>query len=242
MGKRIIAQRRGRGTTTYRAHSFNYKGRSRNKKMSTEQFSGQIVDIIHCRGHSAPLAQIRYEDGEESIMIAPEGISCGDRIAAGPKAGMATGNTVSLDSIPEGTAIFNIEKNPGDGGKFVRSSGAYAKVVAKLENSVVVLLPSKKQKSFNPNCRANIGVVAGGGRTEKPFLKAGNKYYKAKARNKLWPRSSGASMNAVDHPFGTSRSSRKSKARPCPKHAPPGRKVGMIRPRQTGRKRGKRVM
>ena len=97
-------------------------------------------------------------------------------------------------------------------------------------------MPSKKQKQFNPRCRATIGVVAGSGRVEKPFLKAGTKFFKMKAKNKLWPKTSGGAMNAVDHPFGNKRTSRKSKARPAPRDAPPGRKVGMIRPRRTGRK------
>ena len=74
-------------------------------------------------------------------------------------------------------------------------------------------------------------------RLDKPFLTAGRKFFKMKATNKLWPRSSGAKMNAVDHPFGNKRSSRKSKARVAPKNAPPGRKAGMIRARRTGRKK-----
>ena len=98
-------------------------------------------------------------------------------------------------------------------------------------------LPSKKQKEFHPGCRASIGVVAGAGRKEKPFYKAGRKYHAMKAKNKYYPKTSAQSMNAVDHPFGNKRSSRKSKAKPAPRDAPPGRKVGMIRPRRTGRKK-----
>ena len=71
----------------------------------------------------------------------------------------------------------------------------------------------------------------------KPLLKAGNAYYKMKAKNKLWPRSSASAMNAVDHPFGNKRTSRKSKARPISKNAPPGRKVGTVAARRTGRKK-----
>ena len=125
---------------------------------------------------------------------------------------------------------------PGDGGKFVRSSGTFARVLTKTKDSIVIELPSKKQRSFSPECRACVGMVAGGGRLDKPLLKAGVDYYKMKAKNKLWPSISGSAQNAVDHPFGNSRSSRKSKARPVPRNAPPGRKVGMLRPRRTGRK------
>ena len=158
---------------------------------------------------------------------------CGEGIELKP------GNILPLKDIPEGTLIHNIESKPGDGGKFVRTSGAYARVASKLRTKVVISLPSKKQKEFDLRCRASIGIVAGGGRTEKPFLKAGNRYYKMKAKNKLYPIISGCSQNAVDHPFGNARSQRKSKAKPIPKNAPPGRKVGAVGSRRTGRKRGR---
>ena len=107
----------------------------------------------------------------------------------------------------------------------------------KADNKITVLLPSKKKKIFNGGCRASIGVVAGGGRPDKPMLKAGNMHYKMKAKNKLYPIVSGGAMNAVDHPFGNARSSRKSKAKPVSKNAPPGRKVGMVGARRTGRRK-----
>ena len=126
---------------------------------------------------------------------------------------------------------------PGDGGKFIRSAGTFGKVVSKIDNKVTISLPSKKEKLFSADCRANIGVVAGGGKLEKPLLKAGNAYYKHKASNKLWPKVSGTSMNAVDHPFGGSSSAHKGKPTVAPKNAPPGRKVGKVRPRRTGKQK-----
>jgi large subunit ribosomal protein L2 len=144
---------------------------------------------------------------------------------------------MQLNEIPDGTAIYNIEGIPGDGGKFVRASGTSARVMGKYKNNVVVLLPSKKRKEFHPACRATIGIVAGGGRTEKPLLKAGVAFHKMKAKNKKYPIMAGSAQNAVDHPFGNKRTSRKSKARPVGRNAPPGRKVGMIAARRTGRKK-----
>jgi large subunit ribosomal protein L2 len=161
----------------------------------------------------------------------------GQKIQAGPKAENVTGNTVPLSDIPEGVAIFNIEGIPGDGGRYARASGTAARIVSKYPDKIVVILPSKKKKDFNPNCRAIIGTVAGGGRPEKPFLKAGTRHFRMKAKNKLYPNISGAAQNAVDHPFGNKRTLRKSKARPCSRNAPPGRKVGMIAARRTGRKK-----
>ncbi len=234
MGKNIIQQARGKGSPTYRAPSFKYKAKVAYPNQAS---SGQIVDFIKCRGHSAPLAKIRYNNGEETFVVAAEGIKLGDQIQLGEGAATGTGNTLFLKDIPVGTAIFNIEIKPGDGGKFVRSGGCFAKIISKRENEVIIMLPSKKERSFNPNCRATIGLIAGAGRKDKPFLKAGNRYHYMRARNKLYPRTKGQSMNAVDHPHGTHRSSKKGQPTIADKNAPPGAKVGKIRPRRTGMQR-----
>ena len=155
----------------------------------------------------------------------------------GPKSEIKSGNVLHLKDIPEGTSVYNIESQPGDGGKFVRASGTFAKVVAKTASKITIKLPSKKEKSFHPECRAAIGTIAGGGRTEKPFLKAGTKYHKMRAKNRLYPSVSGNSMNSVDHPFGGTNSNKKGKPTISPKHAPPGRKVGKLKPRRTGKQK-----
>lgn len=236
MGKRIISQRRGRGTPTYRSPSHRFRADVRHMSLKHELLKGRVADLVHCPGHSGPLAKILYENGETSYIIAPEGIAVDQEIAVGSDKPSA-GSCLALKDIPEGTLIYNIESQPGDGGKFVRSSGLSARVVARYSNRVVVLLPSKHEKIFNPGCRANIGTIAGSGRTEKPFVKAGTRYHKMRARNKLYPKVSGTSMNAVDHPYGTSRSSKKGRPTIARKHAPPGAKVGKIKPRRTGRKK-----
>jgi large subunit ribosomal protein L2 len=234
MGKRLIQQRRGRGTKTYTSPSFRFKGKVRHVAVPT---NGEVIDIIHCAGHTSPLIEVSYLTGEKSLAFAPEGIKVGDSIVLGQSAELKMGNVLYLKDIPEGTLIHNIELRPGDGGKLVRASGTAAKVVAKTENAVRVMLPSKKEKIFKPNCRASIGVLAGAGRLDKPFLKAGTKFKKMKARNKLYPKVCGISMNAVDHPFGGGCSHIKGRPTLSPRSAPPGRKVGKIAPRRTGRKK-----
>ena len=237
MGKNIISQARGKGGPRYRSPSFNYIGKAGLKIQNKfEQTEGTVMDIVHCRGHSAPLALIKYNDGEENLLIASEGLSVGDKMmSAAQEPGLS--NIMQLKDIPEGTLIFNVESQPGDEGKFARASGTFAKIIGKTPAGIFVMLPSKKKRMFDPNCRANIGIVAGGGRTDKPFLKAGFMFHHMRQKNKLWPQSSGCKMNAVDHPFGNKRSLRKSKARPVSRDAPPGRKVGMVAPRRTGRKK-----
>lgn len=237
MGKNLIQQKRGKGSPTYRAPSFRYKGRAAYGSYSNKEVNGKIIDIIHCSGHSAPLINLKYDNGEDVLLQAPEGVKVGEMLVNGEGALIKTGNVLPLRSIPEGTSVFNIEGSPGDGGKFVRSSGVFAKILSKMGNKVVLLLPSKKEREFNQGCRATIGVIAGSGRKEKPFLKAGFKYHAMKARNKFWPQSSGLAMNAVSHPFGGRSTCSKGKASTVSRDAPPGAKVGKIAARRTGRKK-----
>lgn len=234
MGKRLIQQRRGRGTKTYTAPSHRYKGKVQHVRDMT---SGTVVDLVHCPGHSAPLMKVRYLTGETLFSVAPYGLTVGDNVEVGDGVEVKIGNVLCLKDIPEGTLIHNIEIKPGDGGKLVRTSGAFAKIVAKSDDIVRVVLPSRKEKKFRGDCRAAIGVVAGSGRCDKPLLKAGRKYYKMKARNKLYPKVCGISMNAVDHPFGSGSSHIKGRPTLSPRSAPPGRKVGKIAPRRTGKRK-----
>lgn len=242
MGKNLIQQARGKGGPRYRAPSFRYKGRAAHRGLCEPGVvvEGIILDIIHCAGHSSPLVAVRFEDGALALSLAPEGVRVGDTVKYGSDVPIEVGNTTTLADLPEGTMIYNVESVPGDGGKFARAGGVTARIISKMGKKVLIRLPSKKNRVFNESCRASIGVLAGGGRTDKPLLRAGTMYYKMKAKNKLWPKVSGSAMNAVDHPFGNKRTLRKSKARPVSRHAPPGRKVGMIAARRTGRRTGRR--
>lgn len=236
MGKRLIQQARGKGGPTYRTPSFRYYGPAKLRPRTAEMIEGKVLDLVKCPGHTAPLAAIKYTDGKTGLLIAPEGIKVGDIVTCGGS-DISAGNTITLQDIPVGTVVFNIESQPGDGGKFCRSSGTFAKVVDKTDKVISIELPSKKVKKFSPNCRAAIGVAAGGGRREKPLLKAGRAYHKARAKNKLYPRVTGVAMNAIDHPHGGTSTSNIGRPSIAPKNAPPGRKVGKLRPRRTGHKR-----
>lgn len=238
MGKNLIQQKRGKGSPRYRAPSFRYKGVASFAKYETgKAVTANIMDVTKSRGHSAPLMELEYSNGETGLLQAPEGIKVGDSIGMGEDVELNVGSVLPLKKIPEGRPIYNIESKPGDGGKFVRAGGTFAQIITKTENYIVVELPSNKRRAFLPECRAAIGIVAGSGRTEKPFLKAGNKFYAMKAKNKLWPIVSGTSMNAVAHPFGGSSSHAKGIPTQSARNDPPGRKVGKIAPKRTGRRK-----
>jgi large subunit ribosomal protein L2 len=241
MGKRIIQQRRGRGTSTYRAHSFRYPRKiSYNAYKKDGIINGEIVEIVHSRGHSAPLLKVKYENGREAFIPGFDKAYVGKKVVIDQreqvsKDEIVKGNSYLLKNLPEGTNIFNVEMTPGDSGKLVKAGGAYATVVSHNKGFTKVLLPSKKEKLINSKCRAFVGEIGGSGRTEKPYLKAGFKAMAMAKKNKLYPRVSGVAMSAYDHPFGGTRSLRKGRPTIAPKNAPPGRKVGMLRPRHTGR-------
>lgn len=239
MGKNLIQQARGKGGPTYRAPSFRYVGEAKYlSKLVT--LDGTVKDIVHCPGHSAPLARVVFDDGETIFALAVQGMKVNDRVKLGTDE-ISSGNIVMLKELPEGSVVSNIESNPGDGGKFVRAAGTFGKVVLATEKEVVIELPSKKKRSFNPLCRATIGIISASGRKEKPFMKAGFKFFAMRAKNKLYPRVHGQSMNAVDHPHGGGRSSKKNYPYVVSRHLPPGAKVGLISARRTGRKRGTRI-
>jgi large subunit ribosomal protein L2 len=238
MGRRIQGQRRGRGSGTFRAPSHRYKAELDHKDAEDDVLGGEVVDIEHDPARSAPIARVSFEDGDERLVLAPEGITVGDRMEIGISASIEPGNTLPLAEIPEGVPVCNVERQPGDGGVFARASGVNATLVTHERSVAVVQLPSGEVRRLSPECRATIGVVAGGGRTEKPFVKAGKKYHKMKTRGGKWPTVRGVAMNAVDHPFGGGGRQHPGRPKSVSRDAPPGRKVGDIASRRTGRSGG----
>ncbi len=232
MGKRIIQQARGHGSFSYRVR----RNAFRIKLKYPRQLSGEgiVLTLLHSAGHSAPLAKIRSEN-ETFHVPACKGMIEGQKISFGGNE-IKDGNILQLKDIPIKTFIYDIESRPGDGGIFIKTAGSYAIVNRIIGENVFVLMPSKKEKKFNPRCRAIIGSIAGAGRLDKPLVKAGKNFYIKKSRNKLWPRTSAVKMNAIDHPFGSGRGKR-IKSKIAKRNAPPGARVGLIRPRRTGRKK-----
>ena len=126
MGKRIISQRRGRGTHTYKAPSHRYNGKVKHRNYDTIERDGVtrgvVRELFNDPARTSPVATILFDNNEEKIFLVPEGIRVGSNIATGTMAEVEVGNTLPLRNVPEGTYIYNIESRPGDGGKFVRSS------------------------------------------------------------------------------------------------------------------------
>lgn len=236
MGKRIIQQRRGRGTNTYKVKkkAFRYEI----KYPRNLEGQGEVIKLTDSGAHTCPLAKIKViNTGETFYIPAFKGMYEGQKISfSNDKVEIKNGNITRLENLPVKTKIYNVESKPRDGGTFIRSGGSFATITRIVGDSVFLLMPSKKEKKFNKDCRAVIGVVAGSGRVDKPVVKAGKKYHIKKAKSKLWPRTSAVKMNAIDHPFGSGRA-KNPKSKVAKRDAPPGRKVGLIRPRRTGKKK-----
>jgi large subunit ribosomal protein L8e len=153
---------------------------------------------------------------------------------------LAIGNILPVSQIPEGTVICNIEEKVGDCGKMCRASGDYAIIVSQDADKGIcrIRLPSGSKKTINNKCRAMIGLIAGGGRTDKPILKAGRAYHKYRVKRNEWPVVRGVAMNPVDHPNGGGNQQHMGKPGTVRRDRPAGSKAGQIAARRTGRVRG----
>ncbi|AGI48314.1 LSU ribosomal protein L2P [Thermoplasmatales archaeon BRNA1] len=195
---------------------------------------GTIKDLIQAPGRTSPLAVIDF-DGKKTYQLAVEGTAVGQTVEIGGNV-VSPGNILALSNIPEGTLVHNVEGQPGDGGKFVKTAGTSALVVSR--GKVVILsMPSGVLKEFNPNCRAVVGVVAGGGRVDKPLAKAGKNVLTMRSRSVTTRHTSGVAMNAVDHPHGGGSHPHVGGPNCHGRTAPPGQKAGFIAPKKKSKKR-----
>jgi large subunit ribosomal protein L2 len=198
--------------------------------------NGVVESLVHDPGRGAPLAFVRFQNGVTCYTVTPEGVFKGQQVSLGGKAPTEVGNIIPLGKIPEGTLVCNLELRPGDGGKMAKSSGAYATVVGHTPQGTMVRLPSGRTRYVNDYCLATIGVVSAAGRTEKPFLKAGEKFHLMRAKGHKYPRARGRAMVAAVHPYGSSKRSAR-KVTTTSHGAPPGQKVGLIAARGAGQKK-----
>ena len=230
MGKRTKGRAKGRGNIQYRVRKKAYCYKITYPKL-TSVGKAKIMKLINSAAHSTPLAKIKIEK-EEFFVPCADGVYEGQEIDV-VSGKVENGNILMLKDIPQGTRIFNIECSPGSGGKYLRSSGCYATIMAKDKGQVEIMIRRRRIK-LNENCRAVIGVAAGDGRKLKPFAKAGKKFHLMRSKGRKWHFTSAIKTNALDHPFGGGRGKR-IKSKIAKRNAPPGAKVGHIRPRRTGR-------
>ncbi|MGQ9512293.1 50S ribosomal protein L2 [Thermodesulfitimonas sp.] len=166
-------------------------------KRDKDGIPAKVVAIEYDPNRSARIALLHYRDGEKRYIIAPAGLEVGQTVVSGPDADIKVGNALPLRNIPVGTIIHNIELNPGEGAKLVRSAGASAQLMAKEGDYATIRMPSGEMRLIRLDCRATIGQV---GNEEHENISIG------KAGRARWmgirPTVRGVVMNPVDHPHG----------------------------------------
>ena len=187
----------GRITVRHQGGGNRQKYRIIDFKRRKDNMEATVIGIEYDPNRSANIALIQYEDGEKAYIIAPQGLTDGDKVISGESVDIKPGNCMPISSIPVGTLIHNIELNPGQGGKLVRTAGQSAQLMAKEGKYAHVRLPSGEMRLVLTRCRATIGVIGNSDHENVKIGKAGRK------RHMGWrPEVRGSVMNPVDHPHG----------------------------------------
>jgi len=250
MGRIIRGQRKGRGSI-FVSHTKHRKGACGLRVYDFAERNGYVrgvvKDIIHDPGRGAPVAMVqfanRYRFKKDKVQFtATEGTYTGQFLYFGRRAQLVPGNVLPLSEMPPGTVINNLEKHAGDKGKFAKTSGGFAQIIGHIEGAgkTRVRLPSGQKKTISDAARAAIGIVAGGGRIDKPMLKAGRAFHKYKAKRNSWPKVRGVAMNPVEHPHGGGNHQHIGHPSTVRRDSVPGQKVGLIAARRTGQLRGRK--
>ena len=187
----------GRITVRHQGGGNRQKYRIIDFKRRKDNVEATVIGIEYDPNRSANIALIQYEDGEKAYILAPQGLTDGDKVISGNAADIKSGNCMPIDSIPVGTLIHNIELNPGQGGKLVRTAGQSAQLMAKEGKYATLRLPSGEMRKVLSKCRATVGVIGNSEHENVKIGKAGRK------RHMGWrPEVRGSVMNPVDHPHG----------------------------------------
>lgn len=187
----------GRITVRHQGGGNRQKYRIVDFKRRKDDIEATVIGIEYDPNRSANIALIEYSDGTKSYIIAPQGISDGDKVISGESVDIKPGNCMPISSIPVGTLIHNIELNQGQGGKLVRTAGQSAQLMAKEGKYAHVRLPSGEMRLVLTKCRATVGVIGNSDHENIKIGKAGRK------RHMGWrPTVRGSVMNPVDHPHG----------------------------------------
>ena len=187
----------GRITVRHQGGGNRQKYRLVDFKRKKDDMKATVVGIEYDPNRSSNIALIKYEDGTLSYILAPVGLKDGDTVMSGKSADIKVGNCMPIENIPVGTLIHNIELNPGQGGKMVRTAGGEAQLMAKEGEYAHVRLPSGEMRLVLSRCRATIGTIGNADHSNIKLGKAGRTRHMG-----IRPTVRGAVMNPVDHPHG----------------------------------------
>ena len=191
--------RNNRGVITIRHRGGGHKKRYRLIDFKRDKYGieGIVTSIEYDPNRNARISLIHYADGEKRYILHPKNLNVGDRILSGSGSPLTIGNTLSLEEIPLGTSIHNIELISNRGGQIVRAAGTSAKILAKEGDYVTLRLPSKEIRLIRKECLATIGEVS----NNDAFLVQSGKAGRTRWLGKR-PTVRGSVMNSCDHPHG----------------------------------------
>lgn len=166
-------------------------------KRKKDNVPATVEAIEYDPNRSARIALLKYEDGEKSYILAPDGLKAGDKVASGEEVEPRVGNCLPLRRIPLGMTVHNLEMQPGRGGQLCRSAGASSTLTAREGQWAQITLPSGEVRRINSECRATIGAIGNADHMNISLGKAGRKRWMGRK-----PHNRGTSMNPVSHPMG----------------------------------------
>jgi len=187
----------GRVTVRHRGGGHKRMYRLIDFKRNKIGVAAKVVAIEYDPNRTSRIALVQYEGGERRYILHPVGLQVGDTIMSGPEAELRVGNALPLRNIPLGTQVHNVELNPGQGGKMIRSAGASAQVLAKVGEQVQLRMPSGEVRIVRIDCMATIGQVGNIDHQNITLGKAGRSRYLGRR-----PTVRGSVMNPRDHPHG----------------------------------------
>ncbi|MCZ6765030.1 MAG: 50S ribosomal protein L2 [Alphaproteobacteria bacterium] len=186
---RITARRRGGGhKRRYRIVDF---------KRTKDDMPATVERIEYDPNRTAFLALLKYEDGTQSYILAPQRLGEGDRVVSGARVDVKPGNAMPLASMPVGTIVHNVEMKPGKGGQLARAAGTYVQLVGRDRGYGLLKLASGEVRMVRAECRATVGAVSNPDKANQKLGKAGRKRWLGKR-----PSVRGVAMNPIDHPHG----------------------------------------
>jgi len=220
-GKNSTGGRNNNGRTTTRFRGGGHKQAYRVVDFKRRKFdvAAKVERLEYDPNRTAFLALLKYDDGELAYILAPQRLAVGDTVVAGENVDVKPGNAMPMANMPVGTIVHNVEFKLGKGGQLARSAGAYAQIVGRDQDYVIMRLNSGEQRLILGKCMATVGAVSNPDHMNTSIGKAGRKRWMGRR-----PHNRGISMNPVDHPHGGRTKGGKTWTSPWG-HPPKGKKT-----------------
>ena len=187
----------GRITVRFRGGGHKQSYRTIDFKRAKRDVNATVERIEYDPNRTSFIALVKYADGEQAYILAPQRLAPGDKVIAGKKVDVKPGNAMEIGQMPVGTIVHNVEMKPGKGGQIARAAGTYVQVVGRDRGMVIVRLNSGEQRYVRSDCMATVGAVSNPDNANQTFAKAGRTRWMGKR-----PLTRGVAKNPVDHPHG----------------------------------------